>query len=451
MKDVDAAGVGLADPAPDAGPSVLRDCADAETYVGSVCFKHGPPRLHGVELEWLLHRPSDPAAPPDVPALVAALGPHTPTSLAPSSPARPLPSGSTVTIEPGGQVELASPPLPDLAALLRVVRSDAAALHRMLAAQGLRASPRATDPFRPAHRVLRLPRYDAMERSFDRHGEHGRSAMCSTAAVQVCIDAGERQDVAARWAATHALGPVLLAAFANSPVLHGRRTGWKSSRWAAWQRADPARCVPPPPADATSSDPAAAWARRVVHSPVLAVRRERREWLVPDGVTFADWIAGALPQPPTTADLDYHMTTLFPPVRPHGHLEIRYVDAQPGRRWALPVSVLAALLSDPEVTDRAMEACEPARERWTSAARHGLADRVLARAAAAVFELALGRLPDVGAPDRVVADLTDMTERQVLRGRCPADDVGMDQALDHAPEHPATDPVDPGSPEEAST
>ena len=65
--------------------------------------------------------------------------------------------------------------------------------------------------------------------------------------------------------------------------------------------------------------------------------------------------------PPTTADLDYHISTLFPPVRPHGHLEVRYLDAQPGRRWALPAAVLAALLSDPAVTDRARQACEPTR------------------------------------------------------------------------------------------
>lgn len=103
---------------PDPGPSVLRDCADAETHVGSVCFKHGPPRLFGVELEWLLHRPPEQRSVPEAAELTTALGPHTPSSLDPSSPAQPLPSGSTVTVEPGGQIELASPPSPDLASLL---------------------------------------------------------------------------------------------------------------------------------------------------------------------------------------------------------------------------------------------------------------------------------------------------------------------------------------------
>ncbi|WP_346277988.1 ergothioneine biosynthesis glutamate--cysteine ligase EgtA [Pseudonocardia sp.] len=414
---------------PDAGPSVLRDCADAEAYVASVCFKIGPPRLVGVELEWLLHRPSAPTVPPDVDALIAALGRHSPTTLDPSSSALPLPAGSDVSVEPGGQIELASPPLPDLGGLLQSVRADADALHHLLATQGLRPHTRAADPLRAPVRVLDVPRYRAMEQAFDRVGPHGRTAMCSTAAVQVCVDAGERGEVARRWAAVHALGPVLLAAFANSPVLHGRRTGWKSSRWASWQRADPARTAPPPVLDTTTADPAAAWARRVLETPVLCVRRDG-VWEVPRGVTFADWVNGALGAPPTTSDLAYHVSTLFPPVRPHGHVEVRYVDAQAGRRWALPVAVLAALLADPAVTDRAREACEPAQGRWTAAARHGLADRTLARAAATVFQLACSQLPAIGAPDWVVADLADMTEQQVLRGLCPADNCADDPADD---------------------
>jgi glutamate--cysteine ligase len=400
-------------------PAVLRSCEDAEAYVASVCFKHGPPTLVGVELEWLLHRPSAPRAPVDIAALTAALGPHTPTTLDPSSPALPLPAGSTVTVEPGGQVELASPPLADLGALLRAVHSDADALHTLLAGHGMHPQPRAADPVRPPSRLLDVPRYRAMEQSFDRIGPYGRSGMCSTAAVQVCVDAGEGPDVARRWAALHALGPVLLAAFANSPLLHGRRTGWKSSRMACWLTLDPARTAPPPSVDA---DPAAAWARRVLGTPLLCVRREGSSWQVPDRVTFADWVTGALPVPPTTADLDYHISTLFPPVRPHGHVEVRYLDAQPGRGWALPTAVLAALLSDPAVTDRVLEACEPARGRWVSGARHGLSDRVLAGAARVVFDLACRQLPSLGAPPWLLEDLTEMTDRQVRRGRCPADD-----------------------------
>ncbi len=172
-------------------PAVLRTCQDAEAYVASVCFKHGPPTLMGVELEWLLHRPAAPHAPVGVATLVTALGPHAPITLNPDSPALPLPSGSSVTVEPGGQVELASPPLPDLGQLIRSAGADADALHRLLAAEGVQPQPRAADPVRPPSRLLDTPRYRAMEQAFDRIGPYGRSGMCSTAAVQICLDAGE--------------------------------------------------------------------------------------------------------------------------------------------------------------------------------------------------------------------------------------------------------------------
>ncbi len=407
-------------------PVALRSRAEAEAYVASVCFKHGPPRRVGVELEWLVHPASAPAAPVDAASLRAALGPHVPRSLDPRSPARPLPGGSTVTVEPGGQVELASPPLAPLGRLVRTVAADVEVLHSRLAAHHLAVGPRAADPLRPPRRVLDLPRYRAMERRFDRIGPAGRSGMCSTAAVQVCLDAGEGDgtgggtggDAAGRWAALHALGPVLLAAFANSPLLHGRRTGWKSSRTACWLTSDPRRTAPPP---ASAGDPAAAWARRVVGTELLCVRRAGPGWDAPAGVTFADWVDGALDPPPTTADLDYHASTVFPPVRPRGHLEVRYVDAQPGRQWALPVAVLAALLSDPALTARAAGACAPAAGRWVSAARHGLADRVLQRAAVAVFELAVAALPALEPPAWLVDDLVVVLERRVRRGLCPAD------------------------------
>jgi glutamate--cysteine ligase len=398
---------------------VLRTQDDAERYVASVCFKHGPPRLVGVELEWLVHHTAEPAAPLDPAVLRAALGPYAPPSLDPRSPARPLPAGGTVTLEPGGQVELASPPLAPFGTLVRTVVADAEVLHERLATHGIAVSPHAADPVRPARRLLDLPRYRAMEHRFDRVGPWGRSGMCSTAAVQVCVDAGEGAGVASRWEAVHALGPVLVGAFANSPVLHGRRTGWKSSRLAAWLALDPQRTAPPP---SVRGDPAAAWARRVLDTELLCVRRADGRWDAPPGVTFAAWIRGhpELP-PPTTEDLEYHISTLFPPVRPRGHLEIRYLDAQPGRRWALPAAVLAALLADPAVTDRARQACEPTSGRWVSAARHGLADRVLQRAAVTVFELAVATLPRLDAPSWLVADLAVMLERRVRRGLCPAD------------------------------
>jgi glutamate--cysteine ligase len=260
-----------------------------------------------------------------------------------------------------------------------------------------------------------------MEAAFDRIGPHGRTMMCSTSAVQVCVDAGEGGHVAQRWAALHELGPVLLAAFANSPVVHGRHTGWKSSRMASWLALDPDRTSPP---RAVTGDPGRTYARRALDTQVLCVRGEEA-WEVPDGVTFGDWMDGAFATPPTRSDLDYHLTTLFPPVRPQGHLEVRYIDQQADDEWVVPLAVVAALMLDPGTVARARKAAAPAADRWTAAARHGLADRVLRRAAGEVFEQAHRTLagPAFADLDPWVCHLVDhVISDRVLRGRCPADE-----------------------------
>ena len=157
-------------------------------------------------------------------------------------------------------------------------------------------------------------------------------------------------------------------------------------------------------------------------------------WEAPD-VTFAQWIDGALDTAPTLADLDYHLTTLFPPVRPQGHLEVRYIDQQAGDEWVVPLVVVAALMRDRDTVARARAAAEPAVDRWTAAARHGLDDRVLRRAAGEVFAQAHRTLagPAFADLDADVRELVDhVISERVLRGRCPADEP-LDPAENHLP------------------
>ena len=233
--------------------------AEAGAYIASVCFKHGPPRRIGIELEWLLTDPLDPLRRPDLPTLLTALGPHAPRTLNPDSPAEPLPAGGLVTVEPGGQVEISSAPATSCARLIRAMRRDIGSLTTLLSSAGFVLSDRAADLDHAPHRLLHTPRYDAMAAGFARVSEAGAVMMCATAATQICVDAGRPEQAAERWRTAHLLGPVLLAAFANSPG-----PGQASARMAAWWALDPARTEPP-----GSLDPAD-YVRRALDTPVLA-------------------------------------------------------------------------------------------------------------------------------------------------------------------------------------
>lgn len=398
---------------------VLRGRTDAEAHVGVVCFKQGPPQLIGAELEWLLADAANSVVPPTLSDIAAALGDHAPSVVSPASPARPLAGGSTVSIEPGGQVELSSAPYPDSTSLCAALAADATALAQLLDAAGLALQDWATDEFRPALRQLSSPRYCAMEKVFDRVGPFGRLMMCSTAAVQVNVDAGSPgAEMAARWALLHEAGPALVAAFARSPRLHGAPAGnWASQRMRTWLELDPERTTPPPIDD---HDPVGAYARWALDVPLLCVRRSTGEWSAPADASFADWVEGRLDsviaRPPTPADLDYHLSTLFPPVRAKGYFEIRYLDAQPGTTWQVPVGLLDALLSDASTVDSAREIAAPTTGRWRDAARYGLADPELRRSATALLGLGARRLADPA----MAQLLADAAERVSL-GHTPKD------------------------------
>jgi glutamate--cysteine ligase len=369
------------------GTAVVQSVADAEGYIARVCFKTGPPEHTGVELEWTVHHVGDPARPLDISVLVAALGQHAPHSINPSSPMSPLPGGGVVTVEPGGQVEISAPPAASLAQLYERVEADIAALQRLLARHGLVTGPSGIDPHRPPAPSVQTPRYAAMAHAFRAYRPHGDVMMRSTAGLQICVDAGPHPEE--RWRALHTLGPALLAAFANSRRHAGRDTGWASARMRAWFGLDRRRTAPA--YDAT--DPVGAWVRYAMTAPLLCVRRDGDCWQAPPETTFADWIGGALPTRPTVGDLSYHLTTLFPPVRPRGYLEVRYLDTQPPGEWIAPAAVLTSLLTSSETIAEAERRAAPATGRWEAAARDGTADPGIATAARGLLALALENLP----------------------------------------------------------
>ena len=389
----------------DTRPIARQD--DAEAYVAMVCFKHGPPERVGVELEWTVHHRDGHDRPLDPGVLASALGNHAPTTVAPHSTQEPLPRGSLVTVEPGGQVEISSLPSQDVGTLVADVQSDLAFLDTLLEPVGLVRGTTGIDPHRAPARLLDVPRYSAMQELFDTRGPWGSSMMCSTASTQVCLDAGEPPETALRIHALHSMGPTLVALFANSPVVQGTDTGWASNRLRATLGTCPPVTHPLP----VERDPVETWVERVLTAPVMCVRRESPDWTPGRPMSFAGWLSGGLDGRPTYDDLDYHLTTLFPPVRPRGYLEVRYLDAQPPGMWHHPVILLTALLSSRTIAERACELTEHCADQWLTAARRGLADAALRRAAAQLVELAAPHL-DATVPQGVRDDVVDTLRRR---------------------------------------
>jgi len=411
--------------------------ADIDDILRNRCFSPESPSRVGVELEWLTVARHDQAARVDP----ARLGEGVEAAGAP-------PGGSTVTFEPGGQLEVSSPPRVGVSAACAVGHTDVAWARAVADGMGVDLVGLGADPLRPPRRVADTPRYAAMEAYFDTEGPAGRRMMANTAAVQINIGVGPTaDDVARQWRLVHRLAPTLAAAFANSPLLEGRPTGFHSARLATWLALDRSRSAP---VDPTRPGPAA-WADYVLDAQVMLIRARVTDESEPDRfvalhspMTFRQWVTdGHELGWPTDDDLEYHLSTLFPPVRPRGWLELRMLDALPDPWWQVPVAVAAALVTDTEggeAADRTATSCG-AVGRWVDAARTGLAHPALAVSARGCFDAALASLDRLDAGLPLIDLVTAYSERWVERGRTPADDR-LDAWADHGALFPTPAAVD---------
>jgi len=392
---------------PHAAYPTLSSSYSAALHAGGGCLREGPVGRVGLELEAHCVDLTDPMRRPGWAELTDAVA---------SVPE--LPGGSVITMEPGGAIELSGPPMSGALPAITAMRADQDLLRAALRRRGLGLLLLGTDPLRAPARVNPGERYRAMETFFVASGtrEAGAAMMTSTASMQINIDAGPRAGWADRVRLAHALGPTMIAIAANSPMLGGGFSGWRSSRQWVWGQLDTARCGPV--LGASGDDPASDWVRYALKAPVMLVHTPEAQ-PVTEWVPFADWADGRAllgGRQPTEADLDYHLTTLFPPVRPRGWLEIRYLDAMPDALWPAVVFTLVALLDNPELTHIAWEATESVATAWDVAARVGLADPRLREAAVQCVRAAAGLAP------AELADSMDILLRQVELGRSAADD-----------------------------
>lgn len=393
--------------------------AVASAFVGAAGFQVGPVGRVGVELEYLVR---DPACPDDRPAIARLYG-------ALGQLPDPLPGGGRITIEPGGQLELSSAVGATLSDCIDATARDLAPIRTALAADGLLLEGSGLDSYRKPWLVTDHPRYHALAAYHDRSGRRGREVMCNSASVQVCLDAGDESagwsGYRRRWWLADAIGPVMLASFANSPRTSRRGTRWVSYRQALRFGTDASRTRAP----RRLAEPRVAWARYALSARVAFIAEpEPRPWSVPTGLTMRTWLRGHGPRPATIDDLERHLSTLVPPVRPRGYLEFRMIDQQRGDGWVVPLAVVTALLDDPVAADAAAAATERFRSpirrhrHWLLSAREGLGDPALHTASVACFEAASGALVRLGAPAAVRRTVADFIDRYVSRGRCPADD-----------------------------
>ncbi len=233
---------------------------------------------------------------------------------------------TTISLEPGGQLELSGNPAREARTVHAENVRHLAQVKQSCAELGLRLVALGYRPFGTTAEMPWMPktRYAAMRQSLSSRGKLALDMMLMTATGQVSLDWMDEGDCVRKAVAVARLSPLMVALYANSPLVNGRPSGMMSYRSHVWTDVDPARCgYLSSMFDGSFSY--RAYVEWALDAPLLFLRR-REQYLLPK-LTFRQLLSeGFEGQPARFSDWIDHLSTLFPEVRLKKVIEVRSAD-----------------------------------------------------------------------------------------------------------------------------
>ncbi|MEP3244386.1 MAG: glutamate--cysteine ligase [Sneathiella sp.] len=289
-------------------------------------------------------------------------------------------NGYSVSLEPGGQLELSGAALENLHETCSEVHTHLAQVREVGDEIGVGFLGLGFDPKWSREEIPVMPkgRYGIMKAYMPTRGQHGLDMMFRSCTVQVNLDFGSESDMVKKFRTSLALQPIATALFANSPFTEGKPNGHLSHRSYIWTDTDPDRTgmLPFVFEDGFSYERYVDYALDV---PMYFVYRDG-EYIDVSGQSFRDFMDGKLPglpgERPNLVDWDNHLTTLFPEVRMKRFLEMRGADGGPWRRLCALPAFWVGLLYD----EAALEAAWDLVKNWTAEERQALREGVITQA-----------------------------------------------------------------------
>ena len=320
--------------------------------------------------------------------------------------------GLTVSIEPGGQVELSGRPFQDVHAVaeeldrhLEIGRTIGSELGVEFLATGYR-------PWGSPETAQWVPkeRYAVMRPFLSARGRLAPDMMSMTGSAQASFDFASERDAGEKLRVALAAQPAVVALCANSPVVRGAESGWQSYRTEVWNHTDPARCGILPFAfePGFEEDAYRSYAGWALDVPMVFLRREGR-YIDTGGITFRRFLSEGLHgHRATLADWEDQLSVLFPEVRMKGVIEVRGADGVPPPMVKALAAFWKGILYSRESRDWA----------WDLVRRWSVAERVALRDAAGRQGLRAGT-PDGRTLAALAVDLVDAAKLGLCRqGAC---------------------------------
>jgi glutamate--cysteine ligase len=329
-----------------------------------------------------------------------------------------------ITIEPGGQFELAARPVTkdsELGVDLRAYLGELGAASQKLGLAWLSMGLR---PFGKREDIPWMPkeRYDVMRAYMPTVGTRGLDMMQRTATVQVNLDFADEADAAAKMRAIYSVTSILTALWAASPIVEDRISGFQTYRAWIWRDTDNARAgLVPFVFD--RDDVFTAYTEWALDVPMYFVYRGGYI-SVPADLTFRRFMhEGFRGHTATDADWALHLSTLFPEGRLKKFIEVRGADCGSLEMIAALAPMMRGLLYDDvsrreatkltaalSIAERQQLADEvPTQGLAARAGRHTVGD--LAKDLVAIAKDGLGRLAPQSLPLLAPVEAIAATQR----------------------------------------
>jgi len=259
-------------------------------------------------------------------------------------------SGSKITIEPGGQIELSDAPRNSLLETNNSLQSYLNLLKKAVETFNGRLFFQGAQPLAPLEKIPFFPktRYRIMFPYMLKTGNLGQWMMKASSGIQISIDYSSMEDLQRKFIFLNRLSPFLTALFANSPIVEGYPSGYLSYRSHIWTQTDNKRSGLQEEflKESFRIEDYINWALNA--SPYHLIRNgrdiETTNW------TFRELLNGNHPDLSITIkDWEEHLGMLFPDIRIKNILEVRVIDSiTPKFSMAVP-SLIGALLYNQSV------------------------------------------------------------------------------------------------------
>ena len=268
-------------------------------------------------------------------------------------------TGASITLEPGGQLELSGAVLDNIHQTCTEVNTHLKQVIAVSEPLGIAFIGMGFQPKWPLKDMQWMPkaRYRIMRDYMEKVGTLGQDMMARTCTVQVNVDFSSEADMVRKFRTSLALQPIATALFANSPFTDGKPNGFVSYRSHVWEDTDPDRTgmLPFVFEDEMGFE---RYTDYMLDVPMYFVYRDG-DYIDASGQSFRDFLDGRLPalpgEKPRLLDWENHLTTAFPEVRLKKFLEMRGADGGPWARLCALPALWAGLLYHQQSLDAAWD------------------------------------------------------------------------------------------------